>query len=110
MDFCTQTGAASRSKRLNFPIGISIGDKFKLLREKEGLSQRAFCTIVDMSPSTLANIESGRNKSVSVDVLAQVVKHPRFSKYSIWLLVDELTEDQAAEALEFAKSLSTSDQ
>ena len=95
---------------MDFPIGMSLSDKFKLLRKAEGLSQRAFCEIVDVPASTLANLEKGRNKSISVDFLAQVVKHPRFSKYSIWLLVDELTEDQAAEALEFAKSLSTSDQ
>lgn len=94
---------------LEFPIGISLGDKFKLLRDQEGLSQRQLCEMVDIPQSTLKSLESGRNKTIGVDILAKVVRHPRFIKYAIWLLVDELTDDQAEEALEFVKDLKSSE-
>ncbi len=86
---------------------MPLGDKFKLLRKKEDLSQRAFCELVGVPPATLANLEKGRNKSISVDFLSQVVKHPRFTKYAIWLLVDELTNDQLEETVRFARQLSS---
>lgn len=83
-----------------------MADKFKLLREIEGdLSQRQFGELVGIPQGTIANIEKGRNKSTSAEVLAKIVRHPRFFPYAMWLLVDELTEEQAADTLRYLNSL-----
>lgn len=91
---------------MHFPIDIPLGDKLKLLRKAENLSLRAMCELVDVPRSTLANVESGRNKGgIGSDALQQIISHPRFVKYAIWLMFDQITEAQAQDAMDFLKSL-----
>ena len=56
----------------NLPIGIPLQDKFKLLRKLEGLSQQAFCDLIGVSQSTIANVEKGRNKTIGVNILTKI--------------------------------------
>jgi len=90
---------------LNLPMGLSIGDKFKLLRKHEGLSQRALCEMAGIQQGTLANVENGRNKGMSTEILGKIVSHPRFFPYAMWLLVDELSEEQALGTLNYLQEL-----
>lgn len=89
----------------NLPIGISLPDKFRLLRKIEGLSQQAFCDLVGIPQSTIASLEKGRNKTIGVNILTKICDHPRFTKYSIWLMIDELTDEQVDEMLAFLEQL-----
>ena len=90
---------------MNLPIGIPLRDKLKLLRKMEGVSQQELCNLTGVPQSTLANIEKGRNKTIGVDVLSKIVSHPRFLPYAMWLLVDDLTEEQAQATLDYLRTL-----
>lgn len=94
---------------MDLPIGLEIKDKFRLLRKRESLSQQQLCDLTGVPQSTYSHIESGRNKTIGVDVLSKIVSHPRFFPYAMWLLVDELTEDQAQETLSFLRALKESE-
>lgn len=86
---------------MELPIGLTLGDKFKLLRKEEGLSQRAFCEIVGIPQTTLAGVETGKNKGINSELLGKIASNPRFFPYSMWLLVDELSPEQSQQILDF---------
>jgi len=90
---------------LDFLIDIPLGDKLKLLRSEESLSLRQFSELVGVSKSTLGHLESGRNKEIGSESLLKIISHPRFVKYAIWLMFDQITEAQAQDAIDFLKSL-----
>lgn len=88
---------------LDFPIDLPLGDKLKLLRKAENISLRDLCDLTNVPRTTISNVESGRNKSLGSDSLKKIVSHPRFVKYAVWLLFDQITEEQAQEALDFLR-------
>lgn len=92
----------------NLPIGIPLQDKFKLLRKIEGLSQQAFCDLIGIPQSTFASVEKGRNKTIGVNILTKICDHPRFTKYTIWLMIDDITDSQVDEMLASLEQLRAS--
>ena len=90
---------------MNFPIGLSTADKFKLIREREGnLSQRAFADLIGISRGIISQVEVGRNKP-GLDVISKIAAHPQFLPYAMWLIVDEITDEQAEDAMNYLRSL-----
>lgn len=91
---------------MNLPTGQSLGEKIKTLRNIEGdLSQKKLGDLVGISQGTIASIEAGKSKTLGVDALSKIIKHPRFYPYTMWLIDDDLTEEQAADTVRFLSDL-----
>jgi len=72
---------------------MEVTGKIRLVRQAEGMAQTAFANEVGINIGTLRNYEQGRTK-VNIDELAKITTHPRFKKYTLWLM----TGDTAPEA------------
>lgn len=66
----------------------TMGEKFRLIREAEGLTRQEFADVVGLPYGTVTNYES-RGKQVTEGALMKVAKNPRFKKYAYWLSTDE---------------------
>lgn len=62
--------------------------KLKALRKKEGLTQVAFCALLGISLSTFKKQETFRT-DISSAVLLKITQHPRFQKFTLWLMTDK---------------------
>lgn len=68
-----------------------IYEKLKAMRKAEGLSQHDVCQLLDFSISTLKKYESGAIEPGSA-ALMKYTTHPRFFKYSLWLMSNQTAE------------------
>jgi DNA-binding XRE family transcriptional regulator len=66
----------------------SMGEKFRLIREAEGMTRQEFADCVGLPYGTVTNYEV-RGKQVTEGALLKVTKHPKFKKYAYWLSTDE---------------------
>ncbi|MDX7987687.1 helix-turn-helix transcriptional regulator [Xenorhabdus sp. 12] len=78
----------------------AIGEKIKLIRESERLNRRQLSELVDIPYSSLTYYESGRTVP-DVTVVMKIFNQPRFKKYTMWFMVDEISPEagQVAPAL-----------
>ena len=67
---------------------MKIGEKIKLIREVEGLKRAEFCQLIDMTVDSLKGYEA-RNRNIGYDNLIKITQHPRFEKYSLWIVSDK---------------------
>ena len=58
----------------------SMGEKFRLIREAEGMTRQEFADCVGLPYGTVTNYEV-RGKQVTEGALLKVTKHPKFKKY-----------------------------
>lgn len=76
-------------------IGISdnmssdLGKKVREIREAEGMGRQAFSDLTGIPKQTLINVENGRS-SPSGKVLVQVTT--AISKYTLWLMTNQVDE------------------
>ncbi|MHA3027484.1 helix-turn-helix transcriptional regulator [Chromohalobacter israelensis] len=70
-------------------MSSALGKKVREIREAEGMGRQAFSDLTGIPKQTLINIENGRS-SPSGKLLAQV--STAFSKYTLWLMTDEVNE------------------
>ncbi|MFJ5422247.1 helix-turn-helix domain-containing protein [Pectobacterium parvum] len=79
---------------------MKLSEKVKSMREAEGLSQSQFCKVIDLSINTLKKYETG-NFEPSGNALLKITTHPRFQKYTLWLMTDKTAPEagQIAPAL-----------
>ena len=70
-------------------MSMLIGEKLKLIRERERLNRPQFFDITGIHPDTLKNWESGKNKSIASDKLELITKSAPFKKYALWLITGE---------------------
>jgi len=68
---------------------MDIGEKIKKIREAEGFAQFGFCVETDINIGTLRGYESGRRKSIGSTELLKITQHPRFTKYTLWLMTGQ---------------------
>ncbi|BEN41164.1 transcriptional regulator [Serratia marcescens] len=76
-------------------MSMSLGEKIKAIRVAEGLSQSKFCEIIEMSISTLKKYEGGHAEPGG-SVLVKITNHPRFEKYTMWLMSNTNKTSEAA--------------
>ncbi|BEN44462.1 transcriptional regulator [Serratia marcescens] len=69
--------------------------KLKLIRKAEGLTQAAFSEMLGIGLSTVKNYEGGR-REVGLSIIDKVINHPRFEKYSMWLMSNANKTSEAA--------------
>ena len=89
---------------------MRLSEKIKAIRTAEGLSQNELCEIIGLSRSTLAKYESGKFEPGG-NALIKYTGHPRFQKYTLWLMTDKTAPQagQIAPALaHFGQELTTS--
>ncbi len=70
---------------------MKLSEKIKAIRMAEGLSQSKFCEIMEMSISTLKKYEGGHAEPGG-GALVKITQHPRFEKYTMWLMTDKTLE------------------
>ncbi len=90
---------------MKISIDSPLSDKFKWIRQEEGVSQQAFGDLIGVPQGTIAKIENGRNKSTSLDVIMKVVSHEQFAKHFALLLAGSMTRDQILESFDSLKAM-----
>ena len=90
---------------------MSIGKKLREIREAEGLTREELSEITGVPVPTMKRYETGRIAYVGSDTLTKYTQHPRFSKYSLWLMSDLVAPEsgQISPALSPDGSNNTSD-
>jgi transcriptional regulator with XRE-family HTH domain len=69
-------------------VKMDLASKLKAIRRREGVSQSKFCELVGLSLSTYKKYESARFE-MGYGALCKVANHPRFFKYTLWLMTDQ---------------------
>lgn len=72
---------------------LELGQKLKEVRLTERLTQSEMCEVVGVKLETWKGYEYGRRASVSSTELLKVTTHPRFKKYALWLVTDEIAPE-----------------
>jgi len=68
---------------------MELFEKLKVIRQAEGLTQMQLCEAAGINISTWKSYELQRRKEVSSLELLKITNHPRFSKYTLWLMTDK---------------------
>ncbi|HFJ4332315.1 MULTISPECIES: helix-turn-helix domain-containing protein [Serratia] len=79
---------------------MQIHEKMKAMRMAEGLSQSKFSEMLDISISTVKKYDGGFAEPGSA-VLMKILQHPRFIKYTLWMMTGQIAPEsgQIAPAL-----------
>lgn len=72
---------------------MDLGQKLKEVRRNERLTQGEICELAGISLPTWKGYEYGKSKSVSSVELLKITMHPRFKKYALWLVTDEIAPE-----------------
>ncbi|HIF0154374.1 TPA: helix-turn-helix domain-containing protein [Klebsiella pneumoniae] len=91
-------------------MSTSISEKLKLIRESERINRRQFSDLTGIAYSTLSGYEAG-TKSASLEPIMKIFQHPRFMKYTMWFMTDQISPEsgQIAPALaHFGQDATTS--
>ncbi|MDC9588577.1 helix-turn-helix transcriptional regulator [Xenorhabdus sp. XENO-10] len=67
---------------------MNMSQKIRAIRKAEGLTQIKFCELTDIPLSTLKNYE-GDHSSPGLSTILQITNHPKFEKYTLWLMTDK---------------------
>lgn len=81
-------------------MSTAISVKLALIRESERLNRKQFSEITGVPYSSLTYYESGRTIPPT-DVAMKILQHPRFSKYTLWFMTEQISPEagQIAPAL-----------
>ncbi|TLU69571.1 helix-turn-helix transcriptional regulator [Enterobacter sp. MF024] len=72
---------------------MTIGKKLREIREAEGLTREELAEITGIPVATMKRYETGRIANIGSDTLTKYTQHPRFMKYSLWLMTDQIAPD-----------------
>lgn len=75
------------------PDMSNIGDKIRLIREKEGMNRKELSELLGISYGTLTNYET-RGVLTTETFLLKFTNHPRFHKYALWLMTGQTAESE----------------
>lgn len=73
-------------------MSTSIGKKVRAIRDAERLTREQFADLTGIPAGTQKYYETGRVDSIGSDTLLKITLHPRFSKYTLWLMSDVTNE------------------
>ena len=68
---------------------MTIGEKLKLIRTHQQLTQTDICALTGIKLETWKWSEYGRRESVSANELLKTTEHPRFTRYTMWLMTGQ---------------------
>lgn len=66
-------------------MSSGYGEKLKQMRNAEKLTQPELAELTGVSLGAIRNYETGQ-REVGLGVLDKIIKHPRFEKYTMWLM------------------------
>lgn len=73
-------------------LNMDLASKLKAIRRNEGVTQAEFCELVGLSISSYKKYESAMFE-MGFGALGRVANHPRFFKYTLWLMTDRTAPD-----------------
>ncbi|MFV4852334.1 helix-turn-helix domain-containing protein [Citrobacter freundii] len=68
---------------------VAVGKKIREIRNSEGLTRKQFFEATGILEETQKLYELGRRKNIGVDTLLKITCHPRFKKYTLWLMTGD---------------------
>ncbi|ATW33295.1 helix-turn-helix domain-containing protein [Candidatus Williamhamiltonella defendens] len=80
-------------------FSIDHGKKLKAVRLNEGMTQIEFAHVLGIGLGTIKNYESGI-RGVGLVILDKVTNHPKFSKYTLWLMTNSTAVEYGQIALD----------
>lgn len=69
----------------------TIGTKIREVRDSEGLTRKQFSELTGILEETQKLYELGRRGNIGVDTVMKITNHPRFKKYTLWLMTGDLS-------------------
>lgn len=72
---------------------MELAEKLKAIRIREGLTQAELCQETGLSLSSYEKYELALRLEVSSVALLKITKHPRFKKYTLWLMTDDVAPE-----------------
>ncbi|EPJ0730288.1 helix-turn-helix domain-containing protein [Morganella morganii] len=69
----------------------TLGEKIRMIREAENLNRKEMAELIGASYGTLNNYET-KGVLVTETVLVKLTTHPRFEKYTLWLMTGKTNE------------------
>uniref|UniRef100_A0A3B0MJE3 HTH cro/C1-type domain-containing protein n=1 Tax=Arsenophonus endosymbiont of Trialeurodes vaporariorum TaxID=235567 RepID=A0A3B0MJE3_9GAMM len=73
-------------------MSSEYGEKLRKIRRAEKLTQPEFSQLTGVSLGAIRNYETGQ-RDVGLSVIDKIVKHPRFGKYTMWLMRGEVNPE-----------------
>ena len=71
---------------------MTLVERLKAIRAREGMTQAMFCRDLGMSISTYKKYEGGFTE-MGVAPFLTIANHPRFKKYALWLTTGDSAPD-----------------
>ena len=68
---------------------MTLGEKLRLIRTRERLTQADISEATEIKLGTWKGYEYGARKEVSSSELLKVTQHPRFTQYTMWLMTGQ---------------------
>ena len=69
---------------------MELAEKLKAIRIGEGLTQTQLCEATGINLSTYKKYELSLRTEISSIALLRITNNPRFKKYTLWLMTDEI--------------------
>ncbi|EIV9525840.1 TPA: helix-turn-helix domain-containing protein [Klebsiella pneumoniae] len=89
---------------------MNVSEKLAIMRDSERLNRKQFSELVGIPYSSLSSYEKGV-KDMGVQAVMKILQHPRFMKYTMWFMTDQISPEsgQIAPALaHFGQDATTS--
>ncbi|MBU9852455.1 helix-turn-helix domain-containing protein [Rahnella sp. PD12R] len=73
-------------------MSSSLADKLIVMRESERLNRRELSDLLDIPYGSLTYYETGRS-TPPTDVAMKILAHPKFTKYTMWFMTDQIAPE-----------------
>ena len=81
-------------------MSTPVHEKIKLIRESERLNRKEISQLTGIAYGSFCGYEAG-DKKPGVEAIMRLLQHPRFMKYTLWFMTDQVSPEagQIAPAL-----------
>ncbi|RQM64497.1 helix-turn-helix domain-containing protein [Aeromonas hydrophila] len=69
-----------------------VGKKIRLMRESELINRKQLSDLTGIPYTSLVYYESDKN-SPDVQVVMKILNHPRFMKYTLWFMTNQIAPE-----------------
>ncbi|MDD9212105.1 helix-turn-helix domain-containing protein [Aeromonas dhakensis] len=69
-----------------------VGKKIRLMRESELINRKQLSDLTGIPYTSLVYYESDKN-SPDVQVVMKILNHPRFTKYTLWFMTNQIAPE-----------------
>ncbi len=89
-------------------MSTDFGKKIRAIREAEGLTRKQFFELTGILEETQKLYELGRRENIGIETVMKITNHPRFKRYTMWLMSED--DEAYSEAEQISPALSPSGQ